>query len=367
MKSLVVIFGGDSVEHDISVLTGLHCARHITDDYRVILVYLTRTGQMVTSGACGTLSQVDNYTSNRIPNGKVCFFANGSLFRKSAFGIRKVCTPVAVVNCCHGGVGEDGRLAALMDVVRVPITSCPPLAAMKIQSKAATRELLNAAGFPQPKFVVVAGRSPDGVVSTILETIGFPLIIKPNTLGSSIGITVAKTNDELVAALILAFELDSEVIVEQYLENIREVNCSAFFASDNINVSQCELVTNDEPILDFSAKYLSKGSGFVKKSAKSATQIPEQPEIQALTRRAYELFGARGIIRADFMVAGGVIYLNEINSVPGFLCYHLWLKSGIPYGTLISLVAEQSQRDAARTVKTTFPSEILERNRALVE
>ena len=363
MKALVIIFGGDSAEHDVSVLTGLHCARNVTDDYSVHLVYLTRNGQMVTSGATGKLSRIETYIKNNAGKAKICFFSHGCLYRKSAFGVRKVCTPVAVVNCCHGGVGEDGRLAAMLDTANVPVTSSPCFAATVIQSKLATRELLTKAKFAQPKYVAVKQTTP---VEDIITKLNFPIIVKPDTLGSSIGISVAKTEAELAEALNLAFELDTKAVAEQYFSGIREINCSAFRYRDKINVSKCEVVTNDGPILDFSAKYLTAASGFVKKSANSKENIPEQAKIQELTKRAYELFGARGVIRADFIIHNGKIFLNEINSVPGFLCYHLWLKSGIPYGTLVSLLAKQAAHDAQKTLRTVFPSEIFEKNRSLV-
>jgi len=126
-KNGVVVFGGDSAEHDISVLTGLHCAKNFPDKMMPILVYLTRGGQMVTSQRHGYLSSTDVYTKDTAKSTRKCWFGGGDLYCQRGlfgfkFGAKKV--PIqAVVNCCHGGAGEDGRLASMLEVLGVPVTS----------------------------------------------------------------------------------------------------------------------------------------------------------------------------------------------------------------------------------------------------
>jgi len=363
MKNIVVLFGGNSVEHDISILTGLHAARHVLDDTHVTLVYLTRDGQMLTSGSMGILSKIDNHINGKVKKAPRCFFANGCLYAKK---VRKVS---AVLNCCHGGAGEDGRLAGMLEMLNVPVTSCSYTAAANLQSKTKTREVLCAAGFDQP------------TVYKEQSDIKYPVIVKPDTLGSSIGITVAHNEHELNMALNLAFSLDKNVIAEQFLENAAEINCSAFRYGDKIWVSKCEKMSSKNEFLDFDTKYLDNTSGFatpkaqgsrakrevLQKRSSEEEQIEHADEIRQLTRKAYELFGCRGVVRADFLIADGKIYLNEINTVPGFLSYHLWLKTGLPYGTLINMLTEQAQIDAQSSTKTAFESEILQKNRNLVD
>ena len=369
MKNIVVLFGSPGVEHDISILTGLHAARHVLDDTCVTLVYLTRDGRLVTSGNMGVLSKIDNHINGKVNKAPSCFFANGCLYRICGIiGAKKVCRVDAVLNCCHGGPGENGCLAGMLEMLNVPVTSCGCEAAAMLQSKTKTREVLTREGFEQPGVKTPSLYFAPNIVSRPLYERGnFPLIVKPDTLGSSIGITVVHDDEQLESALELAFSLDKKVIVEQFLDNAVEINCSAFRFGDKIWVSKCEKMSGKKEFLDFDTKYLDNTSGFSKKRGDEEEPIEREEEIQQLTRKAYELFQCRGVVRADFLIADNKIYLNEINTVPGFLSYHLWLKSGLPYGTLINMLVDQAQVDAQNGLKTAFESEILHKNRILVD
>ena len=374
MKNYVVIFGGDSVEHDVSILTGLHAARNVSAETKVNLVYITRNNRMVTSGAGGLLSKINSYLGEcKAERGVKCFFSCGVLYKRGCLCVRKVCSVDAVINCCHGGAGENGQLAAMLALNNIPVTSCDCVSAALIQSKSRTREVLTKHGFLQPKYTVVTKHQD---MSDVLSEIDFPVIVKPDTLGSSIGVSVARNGGELKNALELVFELDNKAVVEQFFENVTEINCSAMLARDKIWTSKCELVNKSDEgereIFDYNSKYMTN-SGFIKKGNEDSDdkEIEDEEKIQEITQKAYELFDARGIIRADFLVVknGGEveIYLNEMNSVPGFLSYHLWQKMGLPYGLVIDMMAEQARVDAQKVLKTAFRSEILTKNRSLAE
>jgi len=351
VRSIAVIFGGRSVEHDISILTGLHAAMHI-ENAKVHLVYLDRENKMATGGC---LSDIDFFMTST-KRAKRCHFAEGHLYR----GSRKIRID-AVLNCCHGGVGENGELAGYFEVAGIPVTSCDYVAAANIQSKIRTREILSAAGFAQPKFVAV--EKGGGFVGGI----DFPVIVKPDTLGSSIGINVARTEAEVSDALELVFEMDDVAIVEEFFEEIVEVNCSAMRVMNDVRVSACEEINSKREFLDYESKYLDAASGFIKKG-KTPGEEKDYSEVQTLTVRAYELFGASGVVRADFMVRGDKVYLNEMNSVPGFLAYHLWARVGMPYAVMLDLLVKQAISDAEvkKRLKTVFKSDILTKNRGLV-
>lgn len=354
MKNIAVIFGGRSVEHDISILTGLHAANHI-ENARVHYVYLNRENKMF-SGKC--LSDVDYYIMNN-KRAKRCWFAGGFLFR----GFLKIKID-AVLNCCHGGIGENGELAAYFKVADVPVTSCDYVSAANMQSKIRTREILTSAGFQQPNYVAVG---KENLANIDLGSMQFPVIVKPDTLGSSIGINVARTSEELKAALELVFEMDTRAIVEEYFEEIVEVNCAAMRATQNVHISSCEKITSKRDFLDYESKYLDSASGFIKKG-KEAGSKNDFNEIKELTKRAYELFNAKGVIRADYIIHNKKVYLNEINTIPGFLAYHLWSRAGMPYGLMLHMLLKQAIEEAetAGALKTVFKSDVLIKNRNLV-
>jgi D-alanine-D-alanine ligase len=322
------------------------------ENARVYYVYINREGKMSTGER---LAEIDYYLT-ATKRAKKCWFADGFLCR----GMRKVKID-AVLNCCHGGAGENGEVAGFFSVAGIPVTSCDYISAANIQSKVRTREILNSAGFLQPKYVAVSNdESWSGGID-------FPVIVKPDTLGSSIGINIARDDAELETALELVFEMDNRAIVEEFFEDIIEVNCSAMRAMGEIRVSACEEVSSKRDFLDYESKYLDAASGFIKKGRKPEEE-KDYSEIKELTRKAYELFGASGVVRADFMVVGDKVYLNEVNSVPGFLAYHLWVRAGMPYALMLDLVIKQAVADAeaGKSLKTVFKSEILTKNRGLV-
>lgn len=344
MLKIGVIYGGNSTEHDVSILTGLHLAKHVTEAYQVVLIYLTRDNRAVVGSR-----KIDDYI-----NGKA---AKNRPFR----GWDKL---ACVVNCCHGGAGEDGTLAAALQLHHIPVTSCDAVAGWLQQSKIATRQILTAAGFLQPKFQVITTND----IAQI--KIPLPLVVKPDLQGSSIGISVARTQEELQTAVDTALKLGSRAIVEELIADMREVNVAVMRENGNVITSALEVV-GGEKFFSFDEKYFNTNSGFVKKSGQSPddaflSQIESQ--IKTLATRAYQLFDSCGVVRVDFIVQGEKIFLNEINTVPGFMAYHLWLKAQIPYGVVIDNLIQDAiaRQQKKQQFITRFDSDILIKNRQLV-
>lgn len=368
MKNIVIIFGGKSVEHDISILTGLHAARNVVEGRKIHLVYLTRDNTMVEGGR--DLKTYISGASKRKP----VFFQNGCLHIKKWWGLKKVCKVDVLLNCCHGGAGEGGELSAFFKLNNIPISCSDMITSAILMSKSRTREMLDKCqGFLQPKYMKFDDiRAFDA--EKVVKSLELPLVVKPDKLGSSIGITRVSTVQELDYAARLAFSLDDTVIVEEFIDFDKEINCAAFEYRGQIITSKCETTKQGEnqQIFDFSEKYLDGPSGFTSKKLK-----PEEEEedtelcerISSLTRRAYELFGCRGVVRMDFLVKGGKIYLNEVNTVPGFMAYHLFVLAGIQYGTLLEMIIDEAIREHSNqpAKKTEYKSDVLQVNRRLVE
>ena len=343
MQNLVVIFGGKSTEHDVSILTGLHLAKHITDDYRVSLVYLTHENRFVVGSR-----KIDDYIS-----GKAAKFKPFKNWDKVD----------CVINCCHGGAGEDGTLAAFMQLHQIPMTSCDMVSAWQQQSKIATREILTRAGFAQPRFQVLRSLEIDKI------KLQLPVVVKPDLQGSSIGVAVAHNQEELFEAVKTALTFGESVIVEEYISDMREVNVAVMRHNGKIVTSALEMV-GSQKFFSFEEKYFNADSGFVKKNGISADDEFLQtiaPKVKMLAMQAYQLFNSRGVVRSDFMIKGNQIILNENNTVPGFMAYHLWLKEHIPYGVVIdNMVQDAIAAQKNQHYTTRFDSEILSKNRQLV-
>jgi len=339
--AIVLVFGGRSVEHDVSILTGLHAARHVLEGTRVYLVYMDRDNRFWLAKNLDRLSH-----------------------RRWCWARMRDKVDV-VLNCCHGGVGEAGELAALLKVYGIPFTSSEPESASKMMSKSTTRSVIDGSSLPTISWKSMRDIPQDIVgISDIL-----PQIVKPDLLGSSIGVSVIRDVAQFEPAVQLAMSFGRMVVVERFLEGAVEVNCAAFRCGSEVLTSECEEVSSmSDKLLTFNDKYLGPAPQFKGKSGKVNTH-PLSDKIKELTRKAYELFGASGIVRCDFLIHEGEIYLNEINSVPGFLSYHLFLRAGIPYGMLIDMVCRQAISDfrAKQDFVTEFSSSILEINRSLVD
>ncbi len=345
MLKIGIIYGGKSTEHDVSILTGLHLAKHVTEDYKVVLIYLTHENKAVVGSR-----KIDDYISGKAVKARP--------FREwKKLG--------CVINCCHGGAGEDGTLAAVMDFYGVPITSCNAVSGWLLQSKIATRQVLTAAGFLQPRFQVLTNQDLSQI------KLPLPLIVKPDLQGSSIGINIARTKEELKTAINTALSLSGRVIVEEFFDKMREVNVSVMKEHEKVVTSALELV-GGEKFFSFEEKYFNAESGFVKKSGKTVDDVflnKIESEIKRLAEQAYILFKADGVVRVDFIVVDdNKIVLNEINTVPGFMAYHLWLKAHVPYGVVIEnlikdAIARFNQKYACIS---RFDSKILDKNRHLV-
>lgn len=344
MLKIGVIYGGKSTEHDISILTGLHLAKYVTEDYQVQLIYLTHDNRAVVGSR-----NIDDYISGKA--------AKARAFRKW----KKL---NCIVNCCHGGMGENGGLAAMINFYGLPITSCNHASAWLQQSKIATRQILTAAGFVQPQFQVL-------MVNDVKQVkLPLPVVVKPEMQGSSIGITIAYNQEELKTALTTAFGLDARVIVEEYIADMREVNVAVMRENGRIVTSGLEIVGGDK-FFSFDEKYFNAESGFVKKSGRTPDDdflAKIQKQIEDLAKRAYEMFHNSGVVRVDFMVQGDKIILNEINTVPGFMAYHLWLKAKVPYGVVIDNMVQDAikRHGLEQQFVTNYKSEILLKNRQLV-
>ncbi|MBQ7974034.1 MAG: ATP-grasp domain-containing protein [Clostridia bacterium] len=345
MLRIGIIYGGNSTEHDVSILTGLHLAKHVTEAYQVTLIYLTRDNRIVHGSR-----KIDDYISGKAAKAK-----KFKQWQKLA----------CVVNCCHGGVGEDGTLAAVLRFYNIPITSCSSVSGWLQQSKIATRQVLTAAGFLQPRFQILNSSADLSLVELPL-----PLVVKPDLQGSSIGISIARTKDELRTAVDTAFSLGERVIVEEYIADMREVNVAVMREQNKIITSALEIV-GGEKFFSFEEKYFNADSGFIKKGGQNPddeflNKIEKQ--IKFLAERAYELFNASGVVRVDFMVRGEEVILNEINTVPGFMAYHLWLKARVPYGVVIDNLVQEAIANHQKKQQfiTYYDSKILAKNRHLV-
>ncbi|MCH5179957.1 MAG: ATP-grasp domain-containing protein [Erysipelotrichales bacterium] len=317
MKKIAVVFGGDSLEHDISIITGLFVLEEFEkNNVDFLPLYLSHENVFYTGKA---LLNKDNYEKKKGFIKGEFIYNNG--YYQFKFKHRKVDIECAVL-CVHGKGMEDGKLKALFDFMHIPSTSSSVLSSALIQDKYFSKIIMKNAMLP----VVDAFKLRKGEEVQIPDGFAFPLIVKPTNLGSSIGVKKVNDIQEFKAHLQLAFNYDESVIVEKVIDNLKELNIAILGDSNNYQVSEIEMVNSRDNVLSFSDKYelfRSKYDGHV-----IPARIPKSVEkdISEIAQKAFKLFDAKGVVRFDFLLNSKTkeVYLNEINSIPGSLAFYLF-------------------------------------------
>lgn len=354
MKSVAVFFGGKSVEHDISILSGVMALNSIDKSkFNPIPIYVDRLGEWF-SGE--TLFDLDEYKKLEQKDlKKVCIVqGENALYQIKGKKLKKIDNIFCAVNCLHGERGEDGCLAGLLAMSNIPITSSGLLPSAISMDKSFSKIALKGLGVPVLKSITVKSVKE---VDRALKTFDFPLIVKPNLLGSSIGISKATDKRSLLLGISNALKYGESAIIEPFLSDFIEINC-AVFRDDNgiINISECERPIARDKILSFGDKYQEGKREFPAKIDKEVSN-----KIKKLTQKVYERLNFDGVIRIDYFVVNDKVYLNEINSVPGSLSYYLFYDTMKGFSKMLTRLIMASERKFLKnnTIITEYNSGIL--------
>jgi len=367
MTTVAVLFGGRSVEHDVSIVTGQQVMRAFDSErFEIVPIYIDRDGKWFTGDALRDLKSFEQpihelpdvqeviLSPNVNHHGLIINPLPSGLFGKSQIKRLDVIFPAL-----HGTHGEDGTVQGLCELADIAYTGCGVLASAlandKITSKVVLRQhsvpVLDAVSFTRAEWE----QAPDNVVQHILSVLKFPVFVKPATLGSSIGIARADDEAALRRNIDIASSFDRRVLVEAAFTGGVEINCAVLGGNNAIEASVLEQPITWEEFLSFEAKYLHGGEGM--KSAERIIPAPLTAEmtkdIQELAVRAFQAIDGHGTARIDFLVKpdSGEIYLNEINTMPGSLAFYLWQELGMsPRDVVEKLVkvAQDAQADKRR-------------------
>lgn len=355
MKTNVgIIFGGRSVEHEISVISALQTINAIDKDkYNVIPIYISKSGTWLTGDV---LFEVESYKSEEKIR-KECIEIiidtnsnNFNLYKKSLFKLKLIASIDIVFPVIHGTNGEDGTLQGFLELKNIPYVGSNVLSSAIGMDKIVMKMVLKENGLPIVDYVWFYDKEWHKNKQTILqeiEKIGFPLIIKPSNLGSSVGISTAKNTEELETAIELAGEFSNRILVEKLVSNLQEINCSVIGNTDNQKASVCEEPLKSGDILSYTDKYTSKGNNS-KGMSSTKRQIPANitPElttqIQNLAKQTFKVLNGCGVARIDFLINknDNIVYVNEINSIPGSLSFYLWEATKMDFKTLTNELIE---------------------------
>jgi D-alanine-D-alanine ligase len=372
--NVAVFFGGRSVEHEISVISALQAINAFdAEKYNIIPIYITKQGRWFTGSPllnlrnyrdmkalttkCTEVFMRPEYGDYNLYKAEVGRFAR----RNQIIAELHVAIPVL-----HGTNGEDGIFEGLLQTIGIPFAGCDTLSSANGMDKITMKMILKESGIPVVDYVWFTDRqwfdSRNTLIAQIEEKLGYPVIVKPANLGSSVGIGKAANREELIAKVDNAEKFSQRLIVEHMIEQLKEINCSVLGDADDHQESVCEEPIKTGDILSYEDKYMggSKSSqGMQASERRIPANLPEDisNKIRHISGETFRVLSCHGVSRVDVMIdeKDNSIYVNEINTIPGSLSFYLWEATGITFTQLMDklvALAFKRKRDSDRKTFT---------------
>lgn len=354
MKTKVaMMFGGKSVEHEVSVISGIQAILSMdTDKYDVVPVYMTKKNEMYIGDEIANIEQYKNIDELLKKSQRVIMINENEKIQLinyplKRFGKNQAVDIDVVFPVVHGTNVEDGALQGYLKTIGIPFVGCDVTASAIGMDKYIMKAVLKLCDVPvldAQIFTLSDYEDMNSLLDRIESSFGYPVIVKPVNLGSSVGISVAKNRVELTNSVDDAFRYATKVLVEHAISNLREINCAVLGDENEAIASECEEPMHTEDILSYEDKYVSNAKGGASKGMASvARKIPadisdeKRAEVRELAVKSFKALGCNGVARIDFMIDEdtGALYFNEINTIPGSLAFYLWEPIGIPYKELL--------------------------------
>lgn len=372
MKTNVgVFFGGRSTEHEISVISASQAMSAINKDkYDVTPIYISKQGKWYTGEA---LLDIANYKDIPSLLKKVeevymaPHYGDYNLYRvkKPMFGSAVLTTLDVVIPVLHGTNCEDGIFEGVLETIGIPYAGCNTLSSANGMDKITMKMILQACDIPVVDYVWFTDKQwfsqRDALIEKIEGKLGYPVIVKPANLGSSVGIGRAVNREQLIEKIDGAEIYSTRIIVEHMVEELQEINCSVLGDCDEYRTSVCEEPIKSGEILSYEDKYMggSKGAKGMQASQKRIpAELPDEvtKRIQFLAGETFRVLSCHGVSRVDVIIdrSNSNIYVNEINTIPGSLSFYLWEATGIPFDklmdTLVDLALKRKRESGMKTV-----------------
>lgn len=351
LVNVAVFFGGDSVEHEVSIISAVQAMTHIDKEkYNIIPVYLSKDGKMYTSAAMFDIKNFKNIAELIASSKEVIIYNDGTSVvlksqKKNDFSGKKPLKLDVALPIVHGTNCEDGSLQGYLETIKLPYAGCNVLASSVGMDKAIFKSVLRTAGIPVLDCIRFSSRDyaeyTNNILTKVENSVGFPLIVKPVNLGSSIGITKVSDKTALKSAIESAFEFSDSVLVERAVQNLREINCSVLGDESDCKASPLEEPFGSDEILSYEDKYTnsSKTKGMASLKRKIPADIPDDltQTVKEYACRTFKAIGGHGVVRIDFLMdnQSKEIFVNEINTIPGSLAFYLWEADGMKYTELL--------------------------------
>lgn len=384
MLKIGVIFGGESVEHEVSVITAVQAMSFMDKSkYEVVPIYISKDRNWYTGDVLLDMATYRNLEAVPVLAKEITLTRKDDKFilqKKRGIFKGAVDTIDVAFPIVHGKGVEDGSLSGYLETIGIPYVGPSMLGASIGQDKVVQKQVMKESGVPVVDYEWFFDNEykedEDGIIKRI-ERLGYPVIVKPARLGSSVGITVAKNQDELRESIEEAIKYDEKIVVEEMVKNLIEVDCAVVGNSNEMECSLIGEMLTDNDFLTFEDKYLGKGEGAKKGGAKSGNgkistggfKIPAEldkeveEQIYKYSKEAFRCLNLSGVTRFDFLVdkVNKKAYVNEPNTIPGCLAFFFYTPKGKKYPKLLDemiTTAIKEYKDSKKKV-TSFESNVL--------
>ena len=345
-----VLFGGVSVEHEISIISAVQAMNSMdTEKYDIVPIYISKDRTFYTGKMLMEIDIYKDFEDLKRYATKVTIVKKGDKFYLQSLGLFKrlveeidIAFPIV-----HGTNVEDGTLQGYLNTIGIPFVGSNVLGAALGQDKVVMKQIFESSGLPISPYVWFYDNeylNNTDVIEKQIKKLGYPVIVKPASLGSSVGISIAKSEDEIEEAIMDAITYDSKIVVEKMVENLVEVNCSVLGNYEYRQTSAIEEVMSTEEFLTYKDKYIGGSKGSKSKGMASTNRIIParindklKEEVQELSKEVFRVLNLSGVCRVDFLIdkKKEKVYVNEPNTIPGSLSFYLWEPVGKKYKELL--------------------------------
>lgn len=374
-----VFFGGQSVEHEVSIISAVQ-AMHSMDEnqYNIIPVYISKTGEMYSGDVLRKIEEFKNIPALLEKCTQVALYRSGvqvellykkkkNFKAKTAIGIDFALPIVHGTNC------EDGTIQGFFEAFGLPYGGCNVVSSAIGMDKTLFKNVMQANGLPVVDGVGFTSREwvedKDKIAKEIEARFGYPVIVKPANLGSSVGIAKATDRTALCEKIDLAASFSPRLLVEKAVESLREINCSVLGDAAKCEASVCEEPVMSDEILSYTDKYMSnsasKGMSGLSRIIPARLSPEKTSEIQEISKKVFQTLDCCGVVRIDFLIDeadGDKVYINEINTIPGSLAFYLWKESGLEYRELLDRIIQLGMKRTRdrKNLMFTYDTNILQ-------
>ena len=373
-----VFFGGRSTEHEISVISASQAMHAINrDKYDVTPIYISKQGKWYTGDALFDVANYRDITALLAKCREVYMrpiYDDYNLYKtkKPLFGTDVLTRLDVVIPVLHGSNVEDGIFEGVLQTIGIPYAGCDVLASANGMDKITMKMILQACDIPVVDYVWFTDKQwfakRDELIAQIENKLGYPVIVKPANLGSSVGIGCAHNREELIDKVDAAEQYSTRLIVEYMVKDLQEINCSVIGDCNEYRMSVLEQPLTSQDILTYTDKYMggTKGAkGMAASQKKFPADLPdaETKRIQFLAGETFRALSCHGVSRVDVMIEGKSerdasgcrkIFVNEINTIPGSLSFYLWEGSGLKFDEemehLVQLALKRKREQGMKTV-----------------